>query len=158
MSAVVLKLIMNAATVVAWVLGIFLSVFAVSKGSKLKEEMGVSFGMYMTLVGVTEVIYSVSALLILSAMGINVVQYLVELNFRQALAILQSFDVTTIQIVGVLGWVGFVINRLISYVSPLYLLIAGGKKLHRYFVISAWTEITLETTLTVALFWILYFK
>lgn len=146
------KVFLNIATVVAWALGIGISVVAVAKGRKMREEMGVSFKVYLTLVGITEVFYTIGAVMILSAMGINVMQHLAKLEFWKFYQIVKNFDMSTIKIIGILGWVGFVINRSISFLSPGYLLIYGGRKLHKYFYYSAWTEVTLETVMTILIF------
>lgn len=147
-----IKIAVNAATVVAWALGIAISVVAVAKGSRMKDEMGVSLKTYLSLVAITEVFYTVGALMILTAMGVNVAQHLANLEFQRVYDILSHFDVTTIKLIGVLGWVGFVINRGVSFLSPGYLILAGGKKLHPYFRASAWTEIGLELVTTVLVF------
>ena len=146
------KLVFNGITIVAWVLGIVISVVAVSKRKEMKEESGVSCGIYLSLVAITEVIYTIGAAMILSAMGINVLQHLAKLDFWKFYQIVSHIDMSTIEIIGIIGWVGFVINRSISYVSPAYLLIKGGRKLPKYFFYSAWTEVTLETMLTILIF------
>lgn len=147
-----LKIGVNAATVVAWILGIAITVVAVAKGSKMRDQMGVSLKIYLTLAGVTEVLYTIGALMILAAMGVNVMQHLANLEFRKVYEIVSSFDVATIKLIGVLGWVGFVVNRGVSFLAPGYLLIAGGKRLHPYFRASAWTEVSLEIVTTVLVF------
>jgi hypothetical protein len=146
------KIALNIITLMAWVLGILISLVAVVKGRKMKEELGVSFKTYLTLVGITEIIYIVGAAMILSAMGVNVLQHLAKLEIWQFYQIMSRFDWTTVKIIGIIGWIGFAINRSISFVSPGYLLIAGGRKLPRYFFYSAWTEIGLETVLTTLIF------
>lgn len=90
--------------------------------------------------------------MILSAMGINVMQHLVKLEIWKFYQIISKFDISTIQIIGVIGWIGFVINRSISFLSPGYLLIYGGRKLPKYFFYSAWTEVTLEIVTSVLIF------
>ena len=147
-----IKIAVNAATFVAWVLGIAITAVAVAKGKKMRDEMGVSIRVYLSLAGITEVVYTIGALMILSAMGINVMQHLANLEFQQVYTLLSKFDLSTIQIVGVVGWMGFVINRTVSFLSPGYLLIAGGKKLHPYFRRSAWLEVCLEIVTTVLVF------
>ena len=146
------KLVFNGITIVAWALGIIISVIAVSKRKEMKEESGVSLGTYMSLVVVTEIIYTIGAVMILSAMGINVMQHLAKLELWKFYQIVSHIDMSTIEIIGIVGWVGFVINRSISYVSPAYLLIRGGRKLPKYFFYSAWTEVALETMLTILIF------
>ena len=147
-----MSVLVNAVTVVAWMTGIGITLAAVAKGRNMRDEMGVSIKVYLTLAVVTEVLYTLGALMILAAMGINVTQHLARLEFQSAYDIVSRFDVTTIELVGIVGWVGFVINRGVSYLSPGYLLIAGKDKLHRYFRVSAWTEISLETLITLLLF------
>lgn len=146
------KIMLNAVTFVAWILGIVISVVAVAKGKKMKEEMGVSYKTYLSLVAITEVFYTIGAVMILSAMGINVMQHLAKLEFWKFYQIISKFDMSTIKIIGIVGWVGFAINRGISFISPGYLLVVGGKKLPKYFFYSAWTEVTLETTMTALIF------
>lgn len=146
------KIVLNAATIVAWVLGIVISVVAVAKGNKMKGGIGVSLKTYLFLVVITEVFYTVGAIMILAAMGINVMRHLADLEFHRVYEILSRFDMMTIQIIGVVGWTGFVINRGVSFLSPGYLLIAGRGKLHSYFRISAWTEVGLEIITTILIF------
>lgn len=146
------KIALNIITLMAWGLGILISLVAVVKGNKLKEDLGVSFKTYLTLVGITEIIYIVGAAMILSAMGVNVLQHLAKLEIWKFYQIMSRFDWNTVKIIGIIGWIGFAINRSISFVSPGYLLIAGGKRLPRYFFYSAWTEIGLETALTALIF------
>lgn len=152
-----IELLVNATTVVAWVLGIVISVVAVAKGRAMKEEMGVSLRTYLSLVATTEVLYTVGAAMILSAMGINVMRHLADLDFWKFYEVVSRIDMTTIEIIGVVGWFGFVLNRGVSFLSPGYLLVAGGEKLHPYFRASAWTEILLETATTILIFLSLWF-
>lgn len=151
-------LLVNATTVVAWTLGIIISVVAVAKGRVMKEEMGVSIRVYLSLVAATEILYTVGAIMVLSAMGVNVMQHLAKLDFWKFYEIVGQFDVTTIELIGTVGWLGFLLNRSVSFLSPTYLLVAGGKKLHSYFRISAWTEILLEIATTILIFLSLWFK
>lgn len=153
-----ISLLVNGTTTVAWALGILISVVAVAKGSMMKDGMGVSLKVYLSLVATTEVLYTIGAAMIISAMGINVMQHLAELNLWKFYQIVSEFDMSTIQLIGVVGWFGFVLNRGISFVSPGYLLIAGGDKLHPYFRASAWTEILLEIATTILIFLSLWFK
>jgi hypothetical protein len=146
------KILLNIATIIAWLFGIFISVVAVAKGKKLREEAGVSFKTYLSLVAVTEVLYTIGAIMILSAMGINVIQHLARLEIWKFYQIMSKFDMSTIQLIGAVGWIGFVINRSISFLSPGYLLIYGGKKLPKYFFYSAWTEVTLEVITSILIF------
>ena len=146
------KIFLNIATTIAWLLGIFIIAVIVVKGRKMKEEMGVSFKTYLSLVAITEVFYTIGAIMILSAMGINVMHHLARLEFWKFYQITSRFDISTIQIIGVIGWIGFVINRSISFLSPGYLLIYGGRKLPKYFFYSAWTEVTLEVITSVLIF------
>ena len=146
------KIILNFITVISWALGILISIVAASKGRKMKEQMGVSFKTYLLLVSITEVLYTIGAAMILSAMGINVMKHLARLEFWRFYQIMRGFDLTTIKIIGIVGWIGFIINRSISFLSPGYLLLYGGRKLPKYFYYSAWTEIGLESFMTVLIF------
>jgi len=146
------KVVFNGITIIAWAMGIIISLVAVSKRKEMKEGSGISCGTYLSLVVVTEIIYTIGAAMILSAMGINVMQHLAKLEFWKFYQIVSHIDMSTIEIIGIIGWVGFVINRSISYVSPAYLLIRGGRKLPKYFFYSAWTEVTMETMLTILIF------
>lgn len=149
------KVFLNLATIVAWTMGIVISVVAVAKGKKMKEETGVSYKTYLILVGITEVFYTIGAAMILSAMGINVIRHLANLEFWKFYQIVSQLDLATIRIIGIIGWIGFIINRSISFLSPGYLLIFGGKRLPKYFFYSAWTEITLEVVTSVLVFAVL---
>jgi len=146
------KIFLNIGTTIAWLLGICIIAVMVVKGKKMKEEMGVSFKTYLSLVAITEVFYTIGAIMISSAMGINVMQHLARLEFWKFYEITSRFDISTIQIIGVIGWIGFVINRSISFLSPGYLLIYGGRKLPKYFFYSAWAEVTLEVITSVLIF------
>lgn len=146
------KIVLNIFTTVAWLLGIVISVVAVALGRKMKERMGVSFKTYLSIVAITEIFYIIGAVMILSAMGVNVMQHLARLEFWKFYQIMSKFDVATIQIIGMIGWVGFVINRTVSFLSPGYLLIYGGRRLPKYFFYSAWTEVTLEVLTSLLIF------
>ncbi len=146
------KVFLNMATVLAWALGIVISTVAVAKGRKMKEQIGVSLKIYIFLVALTEILYTIGAIMILSTMGINVMQHLANLEFWKFYQIISKFDVSTIRIIGILGWMGFIINRAVSFLSPGYLLICGGKRLYKYFFYSAWTEIGLEILTTILVF------
>lgn len=146
------KIVLNIFTTVAWLLGIVISVVAVALGRKMKERMGVSFKTYLSIVAITEIFYIIGAIMILSAMGVNVMQHLARLEFWRFYQIVSKFDMTTIQIIGVIGWIGFVINRTVSFLSPGYLLIYGGRRLPKYFFYSAWTEVTLEVMTSLLIF------
>ncbi|KKQ00620.1 MAG: hypothetical protein US10_C0029G0006 [Candidatus Moranbacteria bacterium GW2011_GWD2_36_198] len=146
------KILVNVATVVAWITGIGISVYAAMKGKKMQAEMGVSVKTYLTLVVVTEIFYTIGALMILSAMGINISKHLADLEFGKVFQIVKNLDMTTIKIIGVLGWVGFFINRSISFLSPGYLIICGGKKLHPFFWWSSRVEVCLEVLMTFLIF------
>lgn len=146
------KLILNIFTLVAWLVGIAIMMVLVARRKSLKAEMGVSYKTYLALVGLTEIFYVIGAIMILSAMGINVMQHLARLEFWKFYQIIRKFDVATIQVIGAVGWVGFLINTFVAFLSPGYLLIRGGKRLPKYFYYSAWTEITIETCVTVLIF------
>ncbi len=142
------KVLLNVTTVIVWIVGLFIILMAVAKGRKMKHEMGVSFKTYLFLVGITEIVYTIGAVMILSAMGINVIRHLAKLEFWQFSQVIGKFDMSTVRIIGTVGWVGFAINRTISFLSPGYLLIYGGRKLTKFFYYSAWTEIALESFMT----------
>lgn len=146
------KVFLNAATVIAWALGIVISVVAVAKGKKMRQEFGVSYKTYLALVGITEVFYAIGAMMILSSMGVNVMGHLARLEIWEFCRVVLSFDLSTIRIIGLVGWIGFIINRTISFVSPGYLLIWGGRKLPAYFLYSACTEVLLEIVTTALVF------
>jgi len=146
------KLILNAITIIAWALGILLIITVITKGRKFREEIGISLKTYLTLVMITEVFYTIGAAMILSTMGVNIMRHLVNLAFWKFSRVVSKFDLSTVQVIGTIGWVGFVVNRSISFVSPSYLIIAGGKRLPRYFYYSAWTEVGLEALITVLIF------
>lgn len=146
------KVVLNFVTFLAWLIGIAISFAAVAKGKKLNALSGVCYKKYLLLVGATEAIYIIGAAMILSAMGINVINHLAEMELWKFYQIVSSFDVSTIEIVGLLGWLGFFINRAISFVSPGYLLIRGGKRLPKYFFYSACTEVCLEVVTTILIF------
>ena len=118
----------------------------------MKEEMGISIKTYMVCVFVTEIIYAIGALMILSAMGVNVMQHLAAMEWEKVYSLLSKIDMSTIRIVGIIGWIGFVMNRSISFLSPGYLLVCGGRKLPKYFFYSAWTEVGLEIVTTGLIF------
>ena len=145
-------ILINLATVFAWATGIGISAFAAIKGKKMQEQMGVSAKTYLFLVGITEVFYIIGAMLILSSMGTNIVQHLANMEFSEVFNIVKSLDMTTIKVIGTLGWVGFVINRSISFIGPGYLIVYGGNKLHPFFWWSARVEIGLEVVMTMLIF------
>jgi hypothetical protein len=145
------KIVLNGITTIAWIVGIAISVMAVAKGRKMKD-IGVSYKTYLSLVATTEVFYTVGAVMILSAMGVNVLQHLARLDLWKFYQVISNIDMTTIKIIGVVGWVGFVVNRGISFMSPGYLLVKGGKKLPKYFWYSAWAEVILEVITTILIF------
>jgi hypothetical protein len=142
------KVLLNVTTVLVWIVGVIIILMAAAKGRKMKDEMGVSFKTYLFLVGITEVVYTIGAIMILSAMGINVIGHLVKLEFWKFSQIVGKFDMSTVRIISTVGWFGFAINRTISFLSPAYLLFYGGKRLSKYFYYSAWTEIALESFMT----------
>lgn len=146
------KVILNSITIVAWALGIFISFFMVARGIKRKGEIGVSFKTYFILVVITEIFYAIGAAMILTAMGINTIQHLANLELWKFYQIISKIDLTTIKIVGIVGWVGFAINRSVSFLSPGYLIVYGRKKLPKFFYYSALTEVSLETFMTVLIF------
>lgn len=146
------RIALNGVTIAAWILGVCIMCVIVAKRKKLQQEMGVSVKTYLLLVVIVEIFYTVGVLLILSAMGLHVMQHLARLEFKTVYGILQGFDMTTVRIVGVMGWIGFGINLSVSFLTPLYLLIKGGRKLHRQLRVLAWTEIGLESFIAMLIF------
>lgn len=139
------KTLLNVITVIVWALGILVILFVLSKGKELKPETGVSLRTYLAIVGIAEIFYVIGALMILSAMGLNVMRHLVELEPWKLSQAVESLDIGTVKIVGSVGWAGFAINRSISFLAPGYLLVYGGRRLPGYIYLSIWAEIGLET-------------
>ncbi len=146
------KISLNIVTIVAWAIGIGLTLYVITRRKKMQEQMGISAKTYLSLVVGVEILYTTGVILILTAMGINVMQHLVRLEFQRAYTVLSQFDHSTIRLVGVMGWVGFFINMGVSFVTPVYLLIAGGDKLHPRIRFLARTEIWLEIVTAVLIF------
>jgi hypothetical protein len=146
------KILLNAAAVIAWGIAIGITFFAVSKGRKMKAELGVSFKTYIVLVGITEIFYVIGAVMILFAMGINVMHHLAKLEIGQFYQIANGLDWSATRVVSTIGWIGYIMNRSVSFLSPGYLLIYGGKKLPKCIYYSAWTEVGLETGLSTLIF------
>lgn len=152
------KLLLNISTVIAWAMGIIISALAVTKGRRMKDEMGVSYKTYLGLVATTEIFYTIGAIMILSAMGIHVMQHLFSLQIKKFFQAISQFELYNIQIVGFIGWSGFIINRSVSFLSPTYLLTRGGGKLPRYFFYSAISEVVLEVATTLLVFFVLWYR
>ena len=146
------KLGINAATIITWITGIGVALVAAVKGKKMSAEMGVSAKTYLILVGVVEIFYTLGAIMILSAMGINIMKYLADMEFGKVFGAVKDLDMTTVKIIGVMGWIGFIINRSVSFLSPAYLIIYGGRKLHPFFWWSARLEVCLEIFMTCLIF------
>lgn len=143
------KIILNIVTFVAWIIGIGVTLYVVSRRKKLQ---GISAKTYLSVVVGVEMLYTTGVVLILTAMGINVIQHLARLEFREVYGILSHFDRSTIRVVGIMGWVGFFINFGVSFVTPAYLLIAGGEKLHPQIRFLAKAEIWLEIVTAMLIF------
>lgn len=143
------KTVLDIITIIGWALEVLVIIFILSKRNKLKEETGLSFKTYLALVGVTEIFYVIGAIMVLSAMGINIMRHLSKLEFWKFSQVISRFDMSTINVIGAIGWFGFVINRFISFLSPGYLLINGGKRLPKYVYLSSWIEIGLEILITI---------
>lgn len=147
------KIILNAVTLVVAVIVVVILALVITKGGKMmQEQTGVSYKTYLLLVVIAEIFWIVGAVMILSAMGINVMQNLAQLKLWKFYQVISKFDATTIRLVGIVGWIGFVMNRSISFLSPGYLLIFGGRKLPSYLFYLAWTEVGLEIFMTMLIF------
>ncbi len=146
------RIALNGVTVAAWILGICIMCIIVAKRKKMQQEAGVSVKTYLSLVVAVEILYIVGVIMILTAMGLHVMQHLARLEFRSVYGILQDFDMSTVRFVGVMGWIGFGLNLSVSFLTPLYLLIKGGRKLHRHLRFLAWTEIGLESFIAILIF------
>lgn len=142
------KVFTDALVIASWTIGMVITLLVAAKRREMREEIGVSVRTYMTIVVLVEIFYVLGAVMILSAMGVNMMKHLAELRFWKCYEIVNRLDWRTVKLVSVAGWVGFVINRTVSFLSPGYLLLAGGRKLPRYFYYSAWLEIGVETSLT----------
>ncbi|MFA7319554.1 MAG: hypothetical protein WC022_03105 [Parcubacteria group bacterium] len=139
-----IQLLLNITTLITIVVAIIIVARIAKRKGELTEATGVSGRTYLILVGVVEVCYTAGLLLILSAMGVNVLQHLQNLEFGKLVAAVDSVDLSNLKFAGTLGWVGLGINSTTSFLAPGYLLVRGGKKLPRFIYISAWTEVGLE--------------
>ena len=146
------KLLIDVFTLVACACGILIGASVLMKGKLMEVEAGISFKIYLTLVGITEVFYVMGAVLIISAMGVNILHHLAKLELLTFCRMVKKFDMKTVQVIGMMGWIGFIINRSVSFLSPGYLLFSGGRRLPRYLFYSAWTEVCLECIITALLF------
>jgi|SRR6185369_2737614 len=146
------KVALNIVTFVAWAIGIAVTLYIVTRRKKMQEQMGISTKTYLSLVIGVEILYSTGVVLILSAMGINVLQHLARLEFREVYGILSHFDRGAIQLVGIMGWVGFLINFGVSFITPTYVLWAGGDRLHPDIRFLAKAEIWLEVATALLIF------
>lgn len=147
-----IKIATNVATIVTWALTIAITMAAIVQGKKLGDKSGISIKKYLFCMAITEVLYTIGSIMVLSAMGVNVVQHLASLDIWKAHEIVGSLNATTIKTIGIFGWIGFAINAVVVFLSPVYVIVAGGKDLHPYFKISAWTEIVLEIITTIMIF------
>ncbi len=151
------KLILDGAALATGVIVVFITLGIVAKRKEIREESGVSLKVYLTLIGSVEVFWIVGVVMILSAMGVNVMQDLTRLEVVKFFSVVEHFDVKTMHVIGIIGWVGFAMNRGVSFVSPAYLLIIGGRKLPRFIFYSAVMEVSLEALATVVIFLALKF-
>ncbi len=133
----------------AWALEVIVIIYVLSKRNEIKEETGVSMKTYLALVAMAEIFYVIGAAMVLSAMGMNVMRHLSELQLWKFPEIMSRLDIGAVNVIGAVGWSGFVINRSISFLNPGYLLIYGGKRLPRYIYFSSWIEIGLEILITI---------
>lgn len=140
----IIHLLINFTTLITMAIVIVIVARIVQKRKDLTQEMGVSGKTYLLIVGTVEVFYTTGFIMILSAMGINVIQHLQNLEFGKFFSAIDSVDVSRMKFVGALGWIGLGINCVVTFIAPGYLLLRGGKKLPKFIYLSAWTEIVLE--------------
>jgi hypothetical protein len=139
------RLAINLTTIVTMVIVVVVVALIIRRKGDLSKEIGVSGKTYLLIVGAVEIVYTTGIILILYAMGVNVLQHLQNLEFGKFLSAIDSVDVSKMKFAGTLGWIGFGMNCAVTFLAPGYLLIRGGKKLPRFIWVSAWTEIGLET-------------
>jgi len=139
-----IRLLINFLTVITMIIVVLIVARIAQKRKEMSEVVGVSGTTYLMIVGTVEIFYTTGLIMILSAMGINVIQHLQHLEFLKFFKAIHSVDVTKMKLVGKLGWIGFTMNCLVTFIAPGYLLIRGGRRLPRFIYISTWTEIGLE--------------
>jgi hypothetical protein len=116
----------------------------VRRRKDLTQEFGISGKTYLLIVFIVEIFYTIGLILILSALGINILSHLQALEFTKFIKTLDSVDLTKAKFIGTLGWIGLGMNVIIAFIAPCYLLIKGGKKLPKIIRYPVYTEITLE--------------
>lgn len=140
----IIHLLINFTTLITMAIVIVIVARVAQKRKELTQEIGVSGKTYLLIVGIVELFYTTGLIMILSAMGINVLQHLQNLEFGKFFKAIDSVDVSKMKFVGTLGWIGLGINCVVTFIAPGYLLLGGGKKLPKFIYVSAWTEIVLE--------------
>jgi len=148
----VISLSINFTTLITMAIVIVIVARVVQKRKEMTQAIGVSGTTYLMIVGIVEVFYTAGLIMILSAMGINVLQHLQHLEFGRFFKAIDSVDVSGMKFVGTLGWAGFALNCAVTFIAPGYLLIRGGKKLPKFIYFSAWTEIGLEMIVITLIF------
>jgi hypothetical protein len=148
----IIRLLINIATVITIAIVVVITVRVIQKRKTLSQDMGVSVKTYIIIVGIVEVIYDAGLLMILSSMGVNVLQHLQNLEVGKLIKAIDSVDVSKMKFLGTLGWIGFSINCVVAFVAPAYLLIWGWKKLPKFIFVSAWLEIGLEMIVITLIF------
>jgi hypothetical protein len=140
----IIRLLVNLITIITIFITVVIVGLIVRKRKDLAEEFGVSGKLYLFLVFSAEVIYTVGLMLILSALGVNVLVHLQNLGFAKFMKTIHSADLAKVKFTSTLGWVGLVLNCSIAFLAPGYLLVKGGKRLPKLIRYSALTEIILE--------------
>jgi hypothetical protein len=139
------------------VIVIVIVAYILHRNKDLKKEIGVSGRTYLIIVGTVEIFYTAGLIMILAAMGVNVLEHLQNLEFGKFFSAIDSVDVSRLKFAGTLGWIGFGMNCAVTFLAPAYLLIRGGRKLPKLIYISAWAEIGLETIVISLVFTSLFF-
>lgn len=139
------RISLNVITFLTMIIVLIIIGMIMKRRKDLSQEVGVSAKTYLIIVGTVEIFYTAGLVMILAAMGINVLEHLQNLELGKFFKSIDSVDVSRMKFVGVLGWIGFGMNCAITFIAPLYLLIKGGKRLPKIIYWSVWTEIILET-------------
>ncbi len=139
-----IRLLINFTTMITMAIVIVIVARVIQKRKQMTAEMGVSGTTYLMIVGVVEIFYTTGLIMILSAMGVNVLEHLQHLEFGKFFKAIDSVDVSKLKFIGKIGWTGFAMNCAVTFIAPGYLLTRGGKKLPKFIYYSAWTEIGLE--------------
>jgi len=148
----IMRLLINIITVITMVIVIVIVGYILRRNKDLKAEIGVSGKTYLIIVGIVEIFYTTGLIMILAAMGVNVLEHLQNLEFGKFFSAIDSVDVSKLKFAGTLGWIGFGMNCVVTFLAPGYLLIWGGKKLPKLIYLSAWAEIGLETIVITLVF------